>query len=52
MYKCYKYNITLLPNKAKLIFSQNNTLKGDISGITVKDDIHPRKYGISVDITY
>ena len=40
MYKCYKYDITLLPKKAKIIFSQKNTLKGDISGITKKDDIH------------
>ena len=38
--------------KAKIIFSQKNTLKGDISGITEKDDIHPRKYGISVEISY
>ena len=52
MYKCYKYDITLLPKKAKIIFSRKNKLKGDISDITVKDDIHPRKYGISVEIPY
>ena len=40
MYKCYKYDITLLPKKAKIIFSQRNTLKGDISGIIEKVDIH------------
>ena len=32
-----------------MIFSQKNTLKDDISGIIEKDDIHPRKYGISSD---
>ena len=29
MYKCYKYDITLLPKKSKTIFSQENTHKGD-----------------------
>ena len=38
--------------KAKIIFSRKNTLKGDISGITEKDDIHARKYGLSVEIPY
>ena len=38
--------------KKKLIFPRKNTLKSDISGITKKDDIHPRKYGISVEIPY
>ena len=33
--------------KSKDIFSQRNTLKDGISGITEKDDIHPTKYGIS-----
>ena len=32
-----------------MIFSRKNTLKDDISSITEKDDIHPRKYGISLD---
>ena len=41
MYKCYKYDITLLPKKAKIIFSRKNPLKGGISGITEKDDIIP-----------
>ena len=50
MYKYYKYDITLLPKKAKMIFFRKNALKGDISGITEKDDIHPMKYGISVEI--
>ena len=52
MYKCYKYDITLLPKIEKIIFSGKNTLKGDISGITEKDDIHPRKYGIPVEVPY
>ena len=29
MYKCYKYDITLLPKKSKTIFSRENTLKDD-----------------------
>ena len=52
MYKCYKYDITLLPNRARIIFARKNTLKGGISGITEKDDIHPGKYPISVEIPY
>ena len=52
MYKCYKYDITLLLKKAKIIFSRKNTLKADICDITEKDDIHPRKYRISVAIQY
>ena len=52
MYKCYKYDVTPLSNKAKITFSRKNTLQGDISGITEKDDIHLRKYGVSVEILY
>ena len=29
MYKSYKYDITLLQKKSKMIFSQKNTIKGD-----------------------
>ena len=36
MYKCYKYDITFVPKKEKIIFSQKNTLKGDVSDITEK----------------
>ena len=36
MYKCYKYNITHLPKKAKIIFSRKNSLRRDISGINEK----------------
>ena len=52
MYKCYKYNIALLPKEAKIILSKKNALKRGISGITEKNDIHPRKYGISVEVPY
>ena len=52
MYKCYIYDISHLSKKGKIIFSRKNTLKGDISGITEKNDIHPRKYVISVEIPY
>ena len=37
LYKCHNYDITLLPK----FFS-----------ITEKDDMHPRKYDISVEIPY
>ena len=29
MYKCYKYEITILQKKSEMIFSRKNTLKGD-----------------------
>ena len=35
--------------KAKMIFSRKNTLKDDISSIIEKDNIHPKKYGMSFD---
>ena len=52
MYKCYKHDIALLAKKSKVPLSRKNTLKGDMSGITEKDDIHPRKYGISVEMLH
>ena len=41
-----------LPSWQKNKDAQKNTPKGDISGITEKDDIHPRKYGISAEIPH
>ena len=32
-----------------MTFSKKSTFKDDISHIIEKDDIHPRKFGISVD---
>ena len=29
IYKCYKYDITLLPKASKMIFSRKNSVKGD-----------------------
>ena len=52
MYKCYKYDVALLPKKTKIISPRKNTIKGDISGITEKDDIHSRKHGISAETPY
>ena len=52
MYKCYKHDIALLAKKSKVPLSRKNTLKGNIFGITEKDDIHPRKYGISVEMPH
>ena len=43
------YDFTLLSEKSKMVFSRKNTLKDDISGITEKIDIHPRKHSISSD---
>ena len=51
VYEYYKYGITLLRIKAKIIF-RKNTHKNDISGFNEKYDIHPRKHGISVEIPY
>ena len=51
VYEYYKYGITLLRIKAKIIF-RKNTHKNDISGINEKYVIHPRKHGISVEIPY
>ena len=48
MYKYHKYEINILPRKAKMVFSQ----KKYISSITGKDDVHLRKYDISVEIPY
>ena len=47
----YKHGTALLKKK-KIPLSQKNTPRGDISGITEKDDIHPGKYGISAQIPY
>ena len=33
MYKCYKYDITLLEKKSKMIFSRKNTLKDALSSL-------------------
>ena len=50
----YKHDISLPPppppgHKTKMPFPRKNTPKGDISGITEIDDIHPRKYSISAE---
>ena len=47
---CYKYDIVLLEKKRKMPLPRKSTSQVDISGITEKDDIHPRKYGISAEI--
>ena len=45
---CIFGKVTLLSKKSKMIFSQKNTLKDDISDITKKDDTHPRKDDIGI----
>ena len=54
LYVCINVTNMILPccQKAKIILFRKNTPKGDISGIVEKDDIHPRKYGISVKTPY
>ena len=49
MSRCYKYDIALQAIKTKMPLPRKNTPEGDISSITKKDDIHPRKYGISAE---
>ena len=43
----YKHEITLLPKKQNCLLPKN-TLKNGISGITKKDDVHPRKDDIEI----
>ena len=43
----YKYEITLC-QKSKGDLFPKNTRKNDISGITEKDDIHPRKDDVDI----
>ena len=40
---------TKMIKKPKTIFSRKMHFRDDISGIIEKDDIYPRKYGISSD---
>ena len=47
----YEYEITLLSKKENDLFSQN-TPEDDNSGITEKDDIHPRKDDIGIICTF
>ena len=42
---CYYLSV----RNPKIIFSRKSTLRDDISRIIEKDDIYPRKYGISSD---
>ena len=50
MLRRYKYDtVPASGKKAKIPLPQKSTPKGDISGITQKDDIHPRKYCISAE---
>ena len=52
MHKCHIYDNALMAKKAKIPLSRKNASKGNISGTTEKIDIHPRKYGISAEISY
>ena len=53
-YICVGITSMALPSsrKRKMLLSRKNTPRGDISGITKKDDIHPGKYGNSAEIPY
>ena len=48
----YKHDITLLAKKTKMPLPRKNTPTGDFSGITEKDDVHLRKYGIFAEIPH
>ena len=50
LFKCYKYDTTPLPNKQRQSCLQIMHLRH--FAITRKDDIHPKGYGISVEIPY
>ena len=50
MRRRYKYDTALPGKKTKMSLPPKNTPKGDISRITEKDDIYPRKYSISAEI--
>ena len=54
MRRRYKHDIAppSLAKKTKMTLSRKNTSRGDISGITKKDDIHPGKDGIFAEIPY
>ena len=54
LYICINVRNVALPfwQKKTTPSSRKYTLKGDISGIAEKDNIHPRKCGISVEISY
>ena len=52
MYKCYKYGIASPARNTKISLSRKDIFKGDISSTAEKDNIHPRKYDISVEAPY
>ena len=54
LYICINVKNLALPfcQKKNVPSSLKNTLKADISGIAEKDNIHRRKCGISVEISY
>ena len=52
MRRRHKHDIAHLAKKTKMPLSRKNTSRGDISGITKKDDIHPGKNGIFADIPH
>ena len=53
MRRRYKHDIAPIPTapdkKTKMSLPPKNAPQGDISGITEKDDTHPRKYNISAE---
>ena len=46
------YFLYICVGVTSMALSRKNTHKGDISGISEKDDIHPGKFGISAEIPY
>ena len=54
LYICVGVTGVTLPSwqKTKILLPRKNTPKGGIFCITEKDDIHPKKYGISSEIPH
>ena len=52
MRRRYKHDVALLAKKTRMTLPRKNTPRGDISGITEKDNVYPRKYGIFAEIPH
>ena len=52
MRRRHRHDISPPVKETKMPLLQKNASKGDISGITKKDDIHPKRYGIFAEIPH
>ena len=51
MRRRYCHDVALLEKKTKMTLPRKKTIS-DISGIIEKDDIHPKAYSISAEISH